>query len=45
MAGRVTYLIDKEGIVRDVFNSMLDFNGHVKKSVEFVKKQTAQPKI
>ena len=37
--GRVTYLIDQEGIVRDVFNSQLDFDGHVKRSIQFVKQQ------
>ncbi|CAG8500479.1 9992_t:CDS:2 [Paraglomus occultum] len=40
--GRVTYLIDREGIVRDVFNSQLDFDGHVKRSIQFVKQQTAE---
>ncbi|PKC01220.1 putative bacterioferritin comigratory protein, partial [Rhizophagus irregularis] len=39
LPGRATFLIDKDGIVRDVFNSMMDFEGHVKKSVEFVKNQ------
>jgi len=39
LPGRATFLIDKDGIVRDVFNSMMDFDGHVKKSVEFVKNQ------
>ncbi|CAI2183906.1 4768_t:CDS:10 [Funneliformis geosporum] len=45
LPGRVTFLVDKDGVIRDVFNSMIDFEGHVKKSVEFVKNQTSQPKI
>ncbi|CAG8732830.1 Peroxiredoxin [Gigaspora rosea] len=37
LPGRVTYLINKEGIVEDIFNSQLDFNGHAKRAVEFIK--------
>ncbi|CAG8805968.1 24610_t:CDS:2, partial [Cetraspora pellucida] len=37
IAGRVTYLINKDGIVEDIFNSQLDFEGHSKKAVEFIK--------
>lgn len=29
LPGRVTYIIDKEGIVRHIFDSQLDFNAHV----------------
>lgn len=29
LPGRVTYVIDKEGVVRHIFNSMLDFKAHV----------------
>ncbi|CAG8554209.1 1705_t:CDS:2 [Paraglomus brasilianum] len=39
IAGRVTYLIDREGIIRQVFNSQTDIEGHVKKSLEFVAEQ------
>jgi len=28
--GRVTFFIDSEGVVRDVFDSVINFNGHVK---------------
>ncbi|CAG8597059.1 5937_t:CDS:10 [Funneliformis mosseae] len=45
LPGRATFLIDKDGIIRDVFNSMMDFEGHVKKSLEFVKNQNTQPKM
>ncbi|CAG8451790.1 2656_t:CDS:2 [Dentiscutata heterogama] len=37
LPGRVTYLINREGIVQDVFSSQLDFKGHAKKAVEFIK--------
>ena len=39
VAGRVTYLIDKEGIIRQVFNSQTDIDGHVKRSLAFVAEQ------
>ncbi|KAG9307339.1 hypothetical protein G9A89_017168 [Geosiphon pyriformis] len=39
--GRVTFLIDREGIVRDVFDSQMDFNGHVTRAVSFVEEQAA----
>jgi len=32
LPGRVTYVIDKEQIVRLIFNAMLDANGHVSNS-------------
>ncbi|KAI0269884.1 peroxiredoxin Q [Gloeopeniophorella convolvens] len=28
--GRVTFFVDKDGTVRDVFDSVLNFNGHIK---------------
>ncbi|MBD2137666.1 peroxiredoxin [Anabaena sp. FACHB-1237] len=34
--GRVTYVIDKEGIVRYVFDSMLNFQGHVQESLKTI---------
>jgi thioredoxin-dependent peroxiredoxin len=34
MPGRVTYVIDKEGIVRHVFDSMLDFQAHVEQALK-----------
>jgi thioredoxin-dependent peroxiredoxin len=36
--GRVTYVIDQAGIVRNVFNSMTNINGHVNEALESVKK-------
>ncbi|NJK59460.1 MAG: peroxiredoxin [Oscillatoriales cyanobacterium SM2_1_8] len=36
LPGRVTYAIDKEGIVRYVFDSMLDFAGHVAQSLRML---------
>ncbi len=33
LPGRVTYVIDKEGIIRHIFNSQLNFKGHVQTSL------------
>ncbi|MGL5083544.1 MAG: peroxiredoxin [Microcoleaceae cyanobacterium] len=33
MPGRVTYVIDKDGIVRHIFDSMLNFKAHVDESL------------
>ncbi|CAG8578203.1 3161_t:CDS:2 [Acaulospora colombiana] len=41
MAGRVTYLIDREGLIRELFNAPLNFTGHAEKAIEFVKAQAA----
>ena len=35
--GRVTYIIDKQGTVRDIFNSQLNFKGHIEKSKNILK--------
>ena len=35
--GRVTYVIDKQGIVRHIFQSQLDIQGHVQKALEVLK--------
>ncbi len=40
--GRVTYVIDRDGTVRHVFNSMININGHVKDALEVVKRLQAQ---
>jgi thioredoxin-dependent peroxiredoxin len=36
--GRVTYVIDQTGTVRNVFNSMTNISGHVNEALESVKK-------
>jgi thioredoxin-dependent peroxiredoxin len=36
--GRVTYVIDNQGVVKGVFNSQLDVKGHVKKALEIIEK-------
>jgi peroxiredoxin Q/BCP len=42
--GRVTYVIDRAGVVRHVFNSMTDIGGHVGHALEVVKQlQAEQP--
>ena len=35
--GRVTYIIDKKGIVRHIFNSQLNTDMHIEKSLEILK--------
>ena len=35
--GRVTYVIDRDGTVRHVFNSMTNINGHVNDALEVVR--------
>lgn len=40
--GRVTYIVDKQGIVRGVYNSQLDPAGHVQKSLEKLKEISAE---
>ncbi|MEM1168043.1 MAG: peroxiredoxin [Cyanobacteria bacterium P01_H01_bin.35] len=37
LPGRVTYVIDKEGIIRHIFDSMLDFDAHVKEALKTLK--------
>jgi peroxiredoxin Q/BCP len=36
LPGRATYVIDKEGVVRHVFNSQMNINGHVKTAVKVI---------
>ena len=44
LPGRVTYVIDRSGTVRHVFNSMTNIDGHVGEALEVVKKlQAEQP--
>ncbi len=37
--GRVTYVIDSKGIIRNVFNNLLDGNAHISNTVNFLKEQ------
>lgn len=37
LPGRVTYVIDRAGIVRHLFNSQLNFQGHIDESLKVVK--------
>ncbi len=34
LPGRVTYVIDKNGVVRHIFNSQLNFKGHIEESLK-----------
>jgi thioredoxin-dependent peroxiredoxin len=40
--GRVTYVIDRQGTVRQVFNSMTDIGGHVNQALAMVKEIEAE---
>jgi len=35
--GRVTYVIDKKGIIRSIFSSQFNFKKHIKESLETIK--------
>lgn len=37
LPGRVTYVIDRDGVVRNVFNSMMNISGHIDHALETVK--------
>jgi len=37
LPGRVTYIIDKEGVVRHIFDSQLNFQGHVDEALKTVR--------
>jgi peroxiredoxin Q/BCP len=44
LPGRVTYVIDRSGTVRHVFNSMMNIDGHIKEALEVVRRlQSEQP--
>ncbi|MDH6059618.1 peroxiredoxin [Chrysosporum bergii ANA360D] len=36
--GRVTYVLDKQGVVQYVFDSMLNFQGHVEEALKTIQK-------
>lgn len=41
LPGRVTYVIDSQGIVRHIFDSMLDFKGHVDEALKTLRSMSA----
>ena len=41
MPGRVTYVIDQEGVVQTIFNNMLDAKAHVAEALKTVENLTA----
>jgi thioredoxin-dependent peroxiredoxin len=43
LPGRVTYVIDRDGIVRNTFNSMMNINGHISEALTVVKTLTPAP--
>lgn len=42
LPGRVTYIIDKQGIVRHIFNSQLNFKGHIEAALKVVQEIQAE---
>jgi thioredoxin-dependent peroxiredoxin len=42
LPGRVTFVIGKDGIVKEVFNSQLDTSGHVKAAIKALETETQQ---
>ena len=42
LPGRVSYVIDRAGTVRQVFNSQLNIGGHIKEALEAVRKLQAE---
>ena len=36
LPGRVTYVVDKDGIVRYIFNSQFNINGHISQSLQIL---------
>ncbi|MDA4123482.1 MAG: peroxiredoxin [Thaumarchaeota archaeon] len=43
ISGRVTFIIDKQGIVRNVFSSQLHPTQHVREALETLRVQASQP--
>ncbi len=43
LPGRVTYVIDRQGIIRHVFSSQIQFNSHVQGALAVVRQLTATP--
>lgn len=41
LPGRVTYVIDKAGVVRHIFNSQLNFKGHIEESLKTLRELQA----
>ncbi|KAI0035198.1 peroxiredoxin Q [Vararia minispora EC-137] len=42
--GRLSFIIDKEGVIRDVMDSVLNYNGHVKFALQAIEKFGAESK-
>jgi thioredoxin-dependent peroxiredoxin len=43
LPGRVTYVIDRQGVVRHVFNSMTRINNHISEALDMVKQLQSAP--
>lgn len=42
LPGRVTYVIDQQGIVQNVFNSQFNFKGHIEESLKIIQQLGAR---
>jgi thioredoxin-dependent peroxiredoxin len=42
LPGRVTYVIDKQGMVRHIFNAQLNFGGHIEAALKVLKEIQAE---
>ena len=42
LPGRVTYVIDQQGIVQNVFNSQFNFKGHIEESLKIIQQLEAK---
>lgn len=42
LPGRVTYVIDQQGIVQNVFNSQFNFKGHIEESLKIIQQLEAR---
>jgi len=38
LPGRVTYVIDKDGVIKHIFNSMMNFQAHIQESLQTLQK-------
>ncbi|AFY69970.1 Peroxiredoxin [Thalassoporum mexicanum PCC 7367] len=43
LPGRVTYVIDRNGVVKHIYDSMLDFQAHVDQALDTIKSLEAAP--
>lgn len=42
LPGRVTYVIDRQGVVQNIFNSQFNFKGHIEESLKIIQQLEAK---